>query len=233
MKVEEFRNFRQHFNAVDFCFVNDGSSDNTGKMLAAFCAEAGEGFRVLDLPVNSGKAEAVRQGVLHIQQEGYAFIGYWDADLATPLSEIPRMLQIIEEARELKLYTLASRMKRLGAEVERSSTRHYLGRVFSTVASIILKLPVYDSQCGAKIFRPVIIPYVFDKPFISRWLFDVEILARLRNYLGIENTLRSTLEIPVGAWKEVGGSKIKLSYMIKVPFELLKIRSHYKRGGKA
>ena len=121
---------------------------------------------------------------------------------------------------------LCSRIKRLGASVERNRKRHILGRVFSTFASIILKLPVYDTQCGAKIVCTSVIDDAFEHTFITKWLFDIEIIARLRNKYP-EKILHILFEHPITQWKDVSGSKLKLKHMLKVPFELIKIKRKY------
>jgi hypothetical protein len=69
---------------------------------------------------------------------------------------------------------------RLGAQIERSFVRHVLGRVFVTVASSLLKLYAYDTQCGAKLFRRDAVGSLFGGEFVSRWLFDIELYLRLR-----------------------------------------------------
>src|SRR5262249_31669723 len=129
--------------------------------------------------------------------------------------------------------SLGSRVKRLGSEIERNEARHYLGRIFSTAASRLLDLPVYDSQCGAKIFRTEVSAVLFGEPFVTRWLFDVEMLARLRNHIGRDGVLKRVIEVPLTAWREVGGSKLRLSSMLDVPIELLKIRARYRKESRS
>ena len=90
-----------------------------------------------------------------------------------------------------------------------------------------MNLPVYDSQCGAKVVRADLIQVLFQDPFLTKWVFDVEILARLRNHVGRASVLDVVIEVPVNAWTEVGGSKLRLSHVAKVPVELLKIARHY------
>ena len=126
-------------------------------------------------------------------------------------------------------FVLGSRLKRLGASVRRSEVRHYLGRVFATAASLLLSLPVYDSQCGAKAFRADVVEVLFRDPFSTRWLFDVELLARLRNQLGRDSLLASVIEMPLGAWHDVAGSKLGVAHMAAVPLELLRIHRRYNR----
>lgn len=211
------------------CFVDDGSADGTLKVLEDLRSKNPRQILVRGLNRNSGKAEAVRQGVLHVSaSRPTAFVGYWDADLSTPLDELEHLLAAFDISPAYVL-AMGSRVKRLGSEIDRNATRHYLGRVFSTLSSQLLDLPVYDSQCGAKVFRSDHAAVLFGEPFITTWLFDVELLARLRNHLGGEAFLKAVIEVPLNRWSEVGGSKLRLTHMIKVPYELLQIRSHYNR----
>jgi glycosyltransferase involved in cell wall biosynthesis len=208
---------------VDFLFSNDGSTDDTGKIVEAFRQKYPDRVKVFTLQQNSGKAEAVRQGMLEAAKDkGYSYIGFWDADLATPLTEIEHLLAFSSGRKVL----MGSRWKRLGAVIERKGSRHLLGRVFSTFASVILKMPVYDTQCGAKLFASEII-FLFDEKFITKWLFDIELLARYRNKFGVQAALTDMIEVPVNQWMEKGGSKLKLTHMLGVPAELMKINSKY------
>jgi hypothetical protein len=119
------------------------------------------------------------------------------------------------------------RLMRLGARVRRSIKRHYLGRVFATVASNILRLPVYDTQCGAKLFKATIVPALFEEKFITRWLFDVEILARYLCHFGYKKATEDIYEYPLYQWMDVGQTRLKKSDFFKAPIELLKIKSKY------
>ena len=124
---------------------------------------------------------------------------------------------------------MGTRVARLGANVERKIMRHYLGRIFATVIANILKIRIYDSQCGAKLIHAGIVREIFDKPFISRWFFDVEVLFRLLRNRESECSLPEILEVPLRTWREIGGSKLKLSDFIKAPLELWRINRHYTR----
>lgn len=225
-EIGEFLPSRPH---VSLCLVDDGSTDGTADLLESLRQHHPTQIVVRHLARNAGKAEAVRQGVLHAAaDERFGLIGYWDADLSTPLAECDRLVAVFGENPDCRL-VMGSRVKRLGSDIDRRAVRHVLGRVFSTFASLILQLPVYDSQCGAKVFRAELAPVLFAAPFITRWLFDVELLARFRDHLGIESALRSAVEVPLGAWREVGGSKLRPGHMAKVPIELLAIKRRYPR----
>lgn len=227
LDLNAFDNFIKNNLSIDFLFVNDGSSDSTLELLEKFMNKNLGRVLVLNLSVNSGKAEAVRQGFLKAcENQEYRYVGFWDADLATPLSEIVNFLRQIEN--EHIQIAIGSRMKRLGANVERKLSRHILGRVFSTFSSIILKLPVYDTQCGAKIFHSKL-AFLFHDKFITSWLFDIELLARYRNKYGIKVSLTQILEIPVNEWVEKGDSRLKLKHMLKVPLELINISRKYNK----
>lgn len=225
---EAFLQCLQEQSYTDLCFVNDGSSDGTAEVLAALQRRNPDRIHLLDLPTNGGKAEAVRRGCLHIRaQNRYDWLGYWDADLSTPLGDIQLLLGRRQEAEGDVMFVLASRIKRLGSEIERSSLRHVMGRVFATFASLLLRLPVYDSQCGAKLISPAGADIAFAEPFLSQWLFDVEILARLRNHFGTALVRDKVLEVPLRSWREKGNSRLRWSDYLRVPFELWKIARRY------
>jgi len=225
LRRETFLEFVRARPQTSLCLVDDGSSDGTLKALEALSREGGARILVQKLAKNGGKAEAVRQGVLYAASLArFAFLGYWDADLSTPLSQVDLLLAALE-ADPQRMFALGSRVKRLGSDIDRRATRHYLGRVFSTMASQLFDLPVYDSQCGAKLFRSQVAAPLFAEPFLTKWLFDVELLVRLRRHLGPNGFLDAAIEVPLTAWKEMGGSKLRLSHMLRVPIDLLRIRS--------
>ena len=196
---------------IRLLFVNDGSSDSTGKALDALAGKNPKQINCLHLPVNAGKAEAVRRGFLKGFTEKPEFIGYFDADLAAPLSCVPELKLLLDPG----VYDIAigSRVKLLGRRIERNSTRHYLGRVFATFSSLILDLPVYDTQCGAKLFRRTeILERVFAYPFVTKWTFDVEVLARMSVLLRARNAaglINICVELPLMEWIDRKGSKVK------------------------
>jgi glycosyltransferase involved in cell wall biosynthesis len=213
LPIDSFKSFSSNYPHITFCFVNDGSRDNTSKILKD------SGLRVMDLKQNVGKAEAVRTGVISMANEGFQWIGFWDADLATPLEEIPHFLEKAQNSK-FKLIT-GARILRMGTLIQRKAHRHYLGRIFATLVSLSLKLPVYDTQCGAKLFSNKLAGELFSLPFRSKWFFDVELLFRLK-----DKTL--VYEYPLHQWVDISGSKLKLWDFIKVPYELYKINRFYK-----
>ena len=149
-------------------------------------------IEVLDKKVNTGKGEAVRSGLLRAIQSGAPYVGFWDADLATPLNAIGDLLGVLLSQPEVNI-VLGSRVRLLGRNIERRAARHYLGRIFATCVSLVLDLPVYDTQCGAKLFRVTPeIQQVFQEPFSSRWIFDVELLARYVTLNGLASCVAFT-----------------------------------------
>lgn len=204
-----------------FIFVNDGSQDDTAAVIEKYRHER---MTLLDLKHNVGKAEAIRQGVLFLREmpflEDMEWFGYWDADLSTPLYEMTNFLAYAGLYRTPVDAIWGSRVDKLGSHIRRHYSRHIAGRVFATAGKLLLNIGTYDSQCGAKLFRKDVIR-VFEQPFVSRWLFDVELLLRLGN--------ASILEYPLREWKDVPGGK--LSVLKEIPrtvIDLLRIRHHYR-----
>jgi dolichyl-phosphate beta-glucosyltransferase len=196
---------------VRLLFVNDGSTDETGALLARL-AERSESISVLDLPRNVGKAESVRQGLLLAIERNASAVGYYDADLATPPDELLRLVDALQADPSLSV-VFGSRVARLGSHIDRRPLRHYLGRIYATLASLALGMAVYDTQCGAKVFavNPVL-KEALEQPFRSSWSFDVLLCDRLRFGRGGLDGIpeEEFLEVPLTFWRDVHGSKLRV-----------------------
>jgi len=228
LPINEFSEFIEQNKNIHFCFVNDGSKDSTLEVLLNLQSKFSEHILVENLVINQGKAEAVRRGILRIlENENYKKIGYFDADLATPLTEISLLNNSLNKDINFT-FAFGARVKLLGRKIERKISRHYFGRIFATCASLILKLAVYDTQCGAKLFNRTIAIEISKEPFLSRWLFDIEIFARIIKKYGRVDAEKQFIEVPLEQWLEKDDSKLSFAYLLKVPFELLKIKFHYK-----
>jgi len=221
----EFLEWADRKPDLHFLFVDDGSTDGTGEILDRLSRACPEQIRHVTMERNRGKAEAVRCGFLESFRSGYDVIGYWDADLATPLETIPRFCELLEDGEVDGV--IGSRVLLLGRHIRRRAVRHYLGRVFATCASLVIGLPVYDTQCGAKIFRNTErLRQVFRKPFRVKWTFDVEILARfllLERIFGGPKTRDRFVEYPLERWDDVPGSKLKGRDFLLGILEILRI----------
>ncbi|HEY5373477.1 MAG TPA: glycosyltransferase [Polyangiaceae bacterium] len=207
--------------ALSFVFVDDGSTDGTFDVLSRAAERAPKQLSVLRLDANAGKAEAVRMGVLSAFETSAELIGFWDADLATPLYNIEEFAHILQ--RPSVQLAIGSRVRLLGHNVQRSGFRHYTGRVFATLAALALQLPVYDTQCGAKVFRAnAAFREVFSKPFELGWSFDVEMLARFARIARRNGTLPEALvlEIPLREWIDAPGSKLRASHAPRIAAEM-------------
>jgi dolichyl-phosphate beta-glucosyltransferase len=212
-------------------FVDDGSTDTTLNVLEAICAATG-GERAIVLPKkpNAGKADAVRYGMNYgLKLPEIDVVGFWDADLATPLPAVYDLLRILENHPGIQM-VFGARVQLLGRHIRRRAVRHYLGRVFATAVSNVLQLPVYDTQCGAKLFRASAeFAAVIRDPFLSRWIFDVEIIARFIQRRGAQWVYDAIYEYPLEKWEDIAGSKVKSGDFIKAAAEIFAIWNKYLR----
>ena len=231
LNAQEFKRFAQSGGA-HLVLVNDGSRDDTLPVLHEIQASAPGDVTVVNLERNRGKAEAVRRGMIAALAGDARFVGFWDADLATPFDALAGFLHELNTTPHLEI-VIGSRVRLLGRMIDRQASRHYAGRVFATAASVALRLPVYDTQCGAKLFRATDhLGRALATPFLSRWVFDVELLARLGTIDGRYDPMRLVnivYEFPLLEWRDVAGSKLRATDFAKSAIDLLKIYRRYVR----
>lgn len=231
LDIRAFADLAGHVDRL--VFVDDGSSDGTIGVIDRLVTEHPDRVELVRLPRNVGKAEAVRVGLLSAIDGGASIVGYLDADLATPTAEMLRLIDVAG-AQPYRTAVLGSRVALLGHTVHRRPMRHYLGRLYATAASLALGVAVYDTQCGAKVFRVgTPLQFALADPFPDRWAFDVELLARL---LADPNQAADpVLEVPLREWRDVDGSAVDLASGARALWALTglrrRIRRHRRRYG--
>lgn len=229
LSVPSLSTFLHAHDEITLILVNDASSDNTLTLLKELSGLFPSRIQIMCNQNNFGKAESVRRGINKALEQDFHLVGFFDADLATPLSEVLRFRHLLETSPDLEVVT-GARVKLIGRDIRRSPFRHYIGRIFATVVSNLLGIGVYDTQCGAKLFKKTDdIRKVFATPFISKWIFDVEILARLIRLKGSHTTESYLYEMPLERWHDIAGSKLKPKDFFLAVCDLWKIYRRYSR----
>lgn len=231
LDTQAFLDFADATPGVSLVFVNDGSSDNTLDVLASMMAARPGRIEVLSLAQNSGKAEAVRQGLLHAAASGARMTGYWDADLATPLHAIPDFMRIAARYNEIDV-VFGSRRGLLGHRIRRSLARRSVSRICSMLARLAVRLPVGDTQCGAKLLRVTpALRAALAEPFTAGWLFDVELFSRISARTACRRS--AFFELPLAEWTEIPGSKVSARAILRSGFQMLRLIARSRLGRAA
>lgn len=208
---------------LEFLFVDDGSSDRTAEL--ATTAVEGHSSRVLRMASNGGKAEAVRTGMLaFLERENISVLGYLDADGAFNRQDIEDLITAYRAKVVHDEFDAAwsSRVALAGRDIARSGSRHYIGRLVATFVSLGYGQIPYDTQSGYKLFQPS--RHLADclaAPFRTRWLFELELLARWQALMG---TPLRVWEEPLQYWHDVPGSKITGRETARVIKELVTVK---------
>ena len=218
--------FLKNQEDVGIVFSDDGSTDGTLKTLKEIQQSCSSQVHICVSTQNNGKAGAIRKAVLYCYDEGLEFdkIAYLDADLSVSLEECYSISGLLNKD---ILFAFGSRISKIDNTIIRTHFRHFSGRFVATMISNLLGVAVYDSQCGCKVFDAKLAKTVFEDAFISKWLFDVEIIFRIIKLYSRKQLKNMALEIPLRSWIDAGDSKVKLSYFIRMWYDLYLIKKQY------
>ncbi|MDO6603494.1 response regulator [Arenibacter palladensis] len=226
LSSDQFRNFAYQNLGYHLCFVNDGSTDNTMKVLEELRKGNESNISIYNCEKNGGKAEAVRQGIQYLMQdEQLDYIGYLDADLSTDFRDFDDLVKTMETSK-FKIVS-GSRISRMGADITKESARKIISKTINIIIQKILGMPFKDTQCGAKVMNREIASSMFQKKFITKWLFDVEIFIRMRKHYGKKEATNMICEQPLKRWIHADGSKLSMKDSIKIVGQLAKIAVVY------
>lgn len=226
LKTAEFSNFVKNNHGYLLCFVNDGSKDNTLNVLKDFEEQNKGSVVVYDCKKNGGKAEAVRLGILHLlKDKSLDYIGFLDADLSTNFDDFEDLAKTISGSK-YKLVA-GSRISRMGANIIKQSSRGIISKTINFIIRKILGMEFQDTQCGAKIMTRDVAENLFNQPFYTRWIFDVEIFLRMKNHFGADKVQSLISEQPLKRWVHEDGSKLSMKDSLKIIGQLYTIYSKY------
>ncbi len=227
IKKNEFYQFIDQNPTYHLCFVNDGSTDNTLKVLNTIASERQDNISVYDCQKNGGKAEAVRLGMLHLANNSqYNYIGFLDADLSTDMKDFDGLVHTLHTS-SFQMVN-GSRIARMGADIHKDGARQIISKTINLIIRKILAMPFQDTQCGAKVMTPDIAKIVFKEKFLTRWLFDVEIFMRMKKVFGHEKAVSMLCEQPLKRWVHEDGSKLSMKDSIKIIGQLMQIAVSYR-----
>lgn len=203
--LEELTSVFQGHPIASIQVVDDGSGPDEQRMVEGILAPLRQRYSFVlplqILPLNLGKGGAVREGWK--KHGGAAWLAFADADGSCRPAEILRLMKSVLGAGEKRKAWFACRVRMLGRSIRRDWHRHAIGRVYATLVSLLLDIPVYDSQCGLKIVGRGIYEDIEPLLKIQGFAFDIELLAALwDSAVPVE-------EVPID-WQEKAGGKVRL-----------------------
>jgi glycosyltransferase involved in cell wall biosynthesis len=216
----EYWKIRTKNESIYHYFIDDGSNDGTFELLSSLARQAPMSIKVIQLPKNAGKAEALRYGLLHALDENpdVEIIGYCDGDSTVISQDVVRLLNLMNE-RNIDVM-LGSRVMLSGRQIKRTPIRHFIGRIIVSTLGVGHRNFPYDPQNGFKLFRnSALFRKSLEEPFRTRWFIDIELMLRIRQY-----GLDSFWEEPLMLWEESEGSHLSFRSIPRILYEMVIVR---------
>lgn len=164
----------QQLDDYEIIVVNDGSTDDTGQLIAAF-SEQHKKTIPIRFSKNEGKGAAVRAGVLRSAKD---YVIFTDADLSTPPGEMINALRYLKNGYDIVIGSRALKESRV--QKRQGIVRQTMGKVFNFFVATLLFRGIHDTQCGFKCFTRAAAKNIFSALKITGFCFDVEVLYKAR-----------------------------------------------------
>ena len=208
---------RQNYD-YEILVVNDGSKDNTADLVNGLRSEV-VGLRLIDNKENHGKGYVVRQGMLEAKGELRLFT---DADNSTSINHLDKFIPYLSQGYSVIIGSIGISGHKVASGSE-PIWRRVLGKLGNLFIQIMAVPGIQDTQRGFKLFTADAVSKIFPKLTITRWGFDIEVLALARKF-GYK-----IKELPVD-WKNDPNSKVGLKAYFQVLLETVKIRFNLMMG---
>lgn len=208
---------KSHFNKYEIIVLNDCSTDLTNKIVSKYMNKKQNknnqnNVRIIQSEKNEGKGNSIKKGILAAK---YPLVLFSDADLATPIEELDKLIKFIDKYDVV----IASRnMKDSDVRTKQPFYRVLLGKTFPKLVSLIVLRGFKDTQCGFKLFKTSKAKKIVSLQTLNRFAFDVEILF-IAKKLGYK-----IKEVPV-VWIDKKDSKVHpVKDSLKMFADLLRIK---------
>jgi len=161
------KNLEKYTNSFEILIVNDGSTDNTLKVLQEI-KNNHELIHVITYSQNKGKGHAVKTGILQSIGSSIVFI---DGDLDITSDAIQNYLNELDNFD----LVIGSKLSQ-NSEIEIRQSRKILSDMFSSLVKFLTGLKIQDTQVGFKAGNGDDLRKIFKIMTIDGFAFDVEFL---------------------------------------------------------
>jgi dolichyl-phosphate beta-glucosyltransferase len=222
--AENIKKFNQYLNEQKYDYeiiiVNDGSTDNTGKIGKQLAAK-NKNIKLINNKINKGKGAAVRQGLLQASGEYALFI---DADNATSIDHLKQVWPYFKKGYDIVIGTRSARDAQGACQaVPQARWKRLLGVCGNYIIRLLAVKNIRDTQCGFKVFRKKAVKNIIPQMTIDGFAFDAEMLA-LAQYLDFK-----IAKIPV-YWVNYPNSRVGIKGYLSSLKDICRIKWNFIRG---
>ncbi len=155
----------------ELIFVEDGCSDNTISIVDRYGLNESR-IKIINIPHRLGKGGSIKFAALNCTLKDY--VAYMDSDLAADPSELEKLLNHIEDHDVV----LGSRILRGNLPpIQRPVYRTIFSHLYSKLFRVLFRIPIYDPQCGLKLFRNEIISKLLANVTVLGFAFDTDLMV--------------------------------------------------------